>query len=169
MRLVNSRNRRKQANNKRIMVEQAGPRWGECGAFLSNNLKTGACYRLVADGWSRATGQYFANAALSGTAAFTRVDVRIDADWNGLSPAGSNSLGYSSVGATNWSAQWNGDVIPAYSQTYTFSLTSSGGARLYIRPAGSTTYTTLVNDWTVQTAPRTPAPTPWLPGRNTTW
>ena len=47
---------------------------------------------------------------------------------------------------------WTGEVIPKFSQTYTFTATTAGGDMLYIRPHDSSTWTTLVNDWTVHTA-----------------
>ena len=47
---------------------------------------------------------------------------------------------------------WTGEVIPKFSQTYTFTATTVGGDMLYIRPHGSSTWTTLVNDWTVHAA-----------------
>lgn len=96
-------------------------------------------------------GYYYASSNLSGPAAFDRQDVRIDFDWRTvLAPGGSNSPGFGSIGHNNFSVRWTGQVVAANSQTYTFTtLVDSGdGARLLIRPAGSTPWTTVIDDWT---------------------
>ena len=88
------------------------------------------------------TGQYFNNLTLSGSPAFTRTDVRVDANWNGASPAGSSSPGFATVAGTNWSAKWTGSIIPTYSEAYTFTTISDDGVRLVVDGK------TLINDWT---------------------
>lgn len=96
-------------------------------------------------------GQYFASTDLSGPVAFQRQDVRIDFDWGTvLTPGGANSLGFNSIGHNNFSVRWTGQVVAGNSQTYIFTdaVDAADGTRLLIRPAGSTTWTTLVNDWT---------------------
>lgn len=96
-------------------------------------------------------GSYYASTDLSGPAAFGRQDVRIDFDWGTLqTPGGSTSPGFSSVGHDNFSVQWVGQVVPANSQTYTFTflIDAGDGARLMIRPAGSTTWSLIIDDWT---------------------
>ena len=95
-------------------------------------------------------GQYYSNASLSGTPAFTRDDVRVNFDWGTTqAPGGSIDAGFNAVGAQNFSAQWTGQVIPTFGETYTFKANSAGGGdRLSIRPTGTTTWTTLVDDWT---------------------
>jgi hypothetical protein len=91
-------------------------------------------------------GQYYANTSLSGTPAFTRTDVRIDADWDGASPAGSTSPGFADFPGTNWSAKWTGSIIPAYSQAYTFTTISDDGIRVIVNGQ------TVINDWTAHAA-----------------
>ena len=96
-------------------------------------------------------GEYFNNTTFSGTPAFTRTDVRIDFNWGATdAPGGSTSPGFSSIGTTNYSVLWTGQVIPKYSQTYTFTATANGDVQLYIQAAGSSTWTTLVNQTTPQ-------------------
>ena len=53
----------------------------------------------------------------------------------------------SRVGADNFSVRWTGQLIPRFSETYTFRTTSDDGVRLWIKPAGSTSWTQLVNHW----------------------
>jgi hypothetical protein len=77
------------------------------------------------------TGSYYANTALTGSAAFTRVDDRVDFNFgtNGA-PGGTTDPSFA-VGASNWSAKWVGMVIPRYSEAYTIAVTSEGADRLY--------------------------------------
>jgi PA14 domain/Dockerin type I domain len=96
-------------------------------------------------------GEYFNNTTFSGTPAFTRTDARIGFNWGATdAPGGSTSPGFSSIGTTNYSVLWTGQVIPKYSQTYTFTATTNGGVQLYIQAAGSNTWTTLINQPTPQ-------------------
>ena len=71
------------------------------------------------------SGQYYNNMTLSGTPAFTRVDPQIGFNWNGGSPS-------TGMPATQWSARWNGTITAPQSGTYTFSLDSDDGSRLFI-------------------------------------
>ena len=56
---------------------------------------------------------------------------------------------FASVSLDNFSVLWNGEVIPKFSQTYIFTVTTAGGDMLFIRPHGSSSWTTLVSDWTI--------------------
>ena len=93
-------------------------------------------------------GEYFANPDLDGSPAFTRRDNRIDFDWQGRAPGGSVSPDFASVGADDFSVRWTGQVIPRFSESYTFGATGNGGVRLSIRPAGGlSTWTVLIDTW----------------------
>ena len=106
-------------------------------------------------------GEYYSSAAalpgtpLSapyGSPAFSRQDVRIDFNWAaGAQPGGSPDPVFASVSSSNFSVLWSGEVIPKYSETYTFTATTAGEDVLFIRLHGASTWTTLVNDWTVHT------------------
>jgi hypothetical protein len=99
------------------------------------------------------TGSYYNNATLNGSPAFTRVDTRIDFNFGTTgTPGGSTDPQFAAIGTTNWSASWNGQVIPKYSETYTFTVTSEGAARLYIVPSGQAYGSPLINDFTQHTA-----------------
>lgn len=87
--------------------------------------------------------QFYNNMTLSGSPTLTRVDPQVDFNWNGNSPG-------SGVNTTQWSAKWTGTLTAPQSGTYTFSITSDDGSRLYInnqelidnwRDQGSTTAT----------------------------
>jgi beta-glucosidase len=71
------------------------------------------------------TGQYYDNMTLSGTPAATQNAPNVDFNWNSGSPV-------SGVPATQWSAKYTGTLTPPTTGTYTFSLTSDDGSRLYI-------------------------------------
>jgi hypothetical protein len=97
-------------------------------------------------------GEYFANPDLSGTPSFTRTDVRIDFDWQGRAPGGSTSPDYAAVPATDFSVRWTGQLIPKFSEFYTFQATGNDGIRVWIRPTGGQfDWTELVNDWDTPT------------------
>ncbi len=94
------------------------------------------------------SGAYFANADLTGSPAFTRKDVRVDFDWGTIGkPGGSIDPTYANVGPNNWSVQWTGQIMARFSETYTFTTVSAGGVRLFIRPAGTSSWTTLIDHW----------------------
>ncbi len=88
------------------------------------------------------TGQYYPNANFSGTPAFTRVDDRIDFNWGGASPAGSNDAGFAGFPGTNWSVKWTGSIIPQFSESYTFITNSDAGIRVIVNGK------TVINDFT---------------------
>ncbi|HEY4464733.1 MAG TPA: glycoside hydrolase family 3 C-terminal domain-containing protein [Streptosporangiaceae bacterium] len=71
------------------------------------------------------SAQFFNNMTLSGSPAATRTDPNVDFNWNGASPQ-------AGVPATQWSAKWTGTIVPPSTGTYTFSLTSDDGSRLFI-------------------------------------
>jgi beta-glucosidase len=84
-------------------------------------------------------GQFYNNVNLSGSPVLTRTDSNIDFNWNGNSPG-------QGVNADNWSAQWTGTLTPPTTGTYTFSLTSDDGSRLYINGQ------LVVDNWNYQAA-----------------
>ena len=94
-------------------------------------------------------GEYFANADLTGSPSFTRRELRLDFDWGTVLPiGGSNDPRYQSVPTDNFSARYTGKIIAAFSETYTFKLVADDGARLFIRPEGGSSWTTLIDQWT---------------------
>ena len=58
-----------------------------------------------------------------------------------LKPGGSTSPGYRDVSHNNFSARWTGQLIPQFSQTYTFTTISDDGVRLYVDN------NLVINDW----------------------
>ncbi len=77
---------------------------------------------------------YYGGTDLSGNPIATGEASNIDYNWKGSSPT-------SGVPATDWSASWSGTLIPPKTGTYTFSLTSDDGSRLYIDGKE------LINNW----------------------
>jgi beta-glucosidase len=71
------------------------------------------------------SAQFYNNMTLSGTPVATRTDPNVDFNWNGASPQ-------SGVNATQWSSKWTGTIDPPATGTYTFSLTSDDGSRLFV-------------------------------------
>src|ERR1700690_2103075 len=79
----------------------------------------------VGGGWLQggALGQYYNNATLTEPPSFARRDVRVDFTWGALGkPGGSRSPGFADVGNQNFSARWTGQIMPRFSESYTFKL-----------------------------------------------
>ncbi len=70
-------------------------------------------------------GEYFTTQDLSGAAAVTRKDPKVDFDWGAGSP---DPL----VPVDHFSVRWSGQVQPRYTGTYTFSTTSDDGSRVFV-------------------------------------
>jgi YVTN family beta-propeller protein len=73
------------------------------------------------------TGQYFANAALTGAAALTRTEA-VNFAWGGAAPA-------TGLPADNFSARWTGQVGAPSTGTYRFQTVSDDGVRLWVNGA----------------------------------
>lgn len=99
-------------------------------------------------------GSYFNSTDLSANGTnpvlFTRSDVRIDFDWgdNLYDVGGSSAPGFRDIGRDNFSISWDGQIIPRFTETYTFEVDADDGARLYLRLAGTTTWTPIISAWT---------------------
>ncbi len=85
------------------------------------------------------SGQYYNNMTLNGSPVLTRNDATINFNYNGNSPG-------SGVNATQWSAKWTGTLTPPATGSYTFSLTSDDGSRLFING------TKIIDNWRDQAA-----------------
>ncbi len=70
-------------------------------------------------------GSYFNNVTLTGTPSVIRPESAINYDWGTGSPA-------AGINVDNFSARWEGTVIPSVSGTYTFTLTGDDGIRLWV-------------------------------------
>jgi hypothetical protein len=76
---------------------------------------------------------------------FTRADVRLDFPLGNRSWGGSIDPSFACLPAVGFSAQWAGQLVPAFSETYTLNLGADGVAQLYLRPSGSTNYKLVVD------------------------
>ena len=70
-------------------------------------------------------GQYFNNTTLRGEPVLTRIDPQIDFNWGAGTPD-------PILSDNNWSARWTSDLNVLFADTYTFSVNSEGGTRLWI-------------------------------------
>ncbi len=83
-------------------------------------------------------GDYYNNIDFTGTLK-TRYDANVNRNWGTAAPI-------SGIANTTYSVRWTGQILPQYSQEYTFFVTSSGGARLMVNGQA------LVNNWTDHTS-----------------
>jgi len=70
-------------------------------------------------------GEYFRNADLSGTPALTRIDPEVNFNWGSGGPG-------APLPDNGWSARWTADLEISVTDTFTFSVNSEGGTRLWI-------------------------------------
>ena len=80
------------------------------------------------------SGDYYDNSDFTNLQ-LTRIDPTVDFDWGGGSPD-------PGIGADTFSVRWTGQVVPLYSQTYTFYTQSDDGVRLWVNGVQ------VVNNWT---------------------
>ena len=73
-----------------------------------------------------ASGKYYNNTNLTGTAAATRIDTAIDFNWDTGSP------GVTGVGTDNFSVRWDGYIKVPTTGNYQFETVSDDGVRLWI-------------------------------------
>jgi len=149
--------------NRPISKHRARKRARHLIDFLESRLMLNAGGGYTGSG---IPGNYYNNTTFSGSPSFLRVDDRIDFNFGSTStPGGSNSPGFNALGVTNWSAQWAGQVIPKYSETYTFTVTSEGEARFYIVPYNQSFGSPQINDFTEHTTQATDTYSMALSGR----
>jgi len=92
-------------------------------------------------------GQYYANTNLAGSPSFTRRDVRLDFGLNHLPPGGAGQVGdlaFRSVPTSGFAVQWTGQLIPRFAEAYTFAVLARDAFILRLRPAGGSTWTTVI-------------------------
>ena len=88
----------------------------------AGNVTTVTGTLAVVTGWK---GEYFANNALTGTPALTRIDADINVDFGTGAPA-------TGLPVDNFSIRWSRTVTMADAGTYTFSAGADDGVRLYV-------------------------------------
>jgi len=77
------------------------------------------------DGGGGIKGEYFNNTTLNETPALTRIDPDVNFDWGGGGPG-------APLPDNGWSARWTADLEIVFADTFTFSVNSEGGTRLWI-------------------------------------
>ncbi len=76
----------------------------------------------------------------TGPPTLTRVDPTIDFNWGTSSPD-------PSISTDHFGVVWTGRILAQYSESYTFSAYVNDGVMLKISPAGTNTWTTIINNW----------------------
>jgi hypothetical protein len=100
---------------------------------------------IAGSGW---VGQYFPNPGLSGQPSFARPDIRVDFDWGSTgSVSGSIVPAEASFPTDGFSVRWSATLLPRFSETYLFSISADEGVVLRIKAQGSSTWTTVIDQW----------------------
>jgi hypothetical protein len=108
----------------RVVVSNAFGSITSAAATLSVSASTGRGLR----------GEYFDEMDLT-SLVLTRTDATVNFDFGEGSPV-------AGVAAESYSVRWTGQVVPRFSQTYTFTTLSDDGVRLWVNDVQ------LVNNWT---------------------
>ena len=123
-----------------------------CALFACAMLLTGfrpALGQAVGGGYTEGglVGEYFSNPSWQGTPAFTRREVRIHFDWGTVLPVGgSTTEAYRTFPHDNFSVRWSGQLIPRFSEAYTFiaELAVGDDVRVKLKGAGETTWREII-------------------------
>jgi uncharacterized repeat protein (TIGR03806 family) len=108
---------------------------GVASASFVNTAALGDGAGLLGQYWSNVTSAAFTNIAFSAPPTLTRTDAVVNFNWSSIGPS-------SSIGQSNFTARWSGCVQPQYSESYTFTVLSDDGARLWVNGQ------LLINAWT---------------------
>jgi glucose/arabinose dehydrogenase len=103
--------------------------WSDGGAATHSvtTPSTNTTYTATLSETSGFTGEYYDNQDFTGLAT-TRADPTIDFDWGTGAPA-------TGMGTDQFSVRWTGNVVPQFSETYTFYTVSDDGVRLWVNGA----------------------------------
>ncbi|CAN5247530.1 hypothetical protein BH09BAC3_BH09BAC3_19110 [soil metagenome] len=113
----------------------------------ASNVEFTASYTPVPVGNGNGlAGSYFNKTATTaqpqpfvGLPRLDRIDNQVDFDWGGGSPD-------PVINADNFTARWTGEVLPQFTEVYTFYTTSDDGARLWVNNA------LIIDKWILQAA-----------------
>jgi hypothetical protein len=129
------------ASDYTLAAAQAGDNGARFRAIVVNSfgnaLSNEAVLTVTGGGGGTGNGlaaTYFDNSNLTG-ASVSRIDPRIDFVLGSASPA-------PGIGPETFSARWTGQVMPQFSETYTFYTVSNDGVRLWVNGVR------IVNNWT---------------------
>ncbi|HVZ73012.1 MAG TPA: PA14 domain-containing protein [Polyangia bacterium] len=100
-----------------------GLTWQTPGALSPSAIPSGALYRVGPGGGTGLLATYYPGLAFAGTP-MTRVDPGIDLSATTTLPSG--------IATPNYSTKWDGEIVPTYSETYTFTVTAAGDAALTV-------------------------------------
>jgi hypothetical protein len=100
-----------------------GLTWQPPGALSQQAVPSGSLYRVVPGVGTGLLATYFDNPGLTGPSG-TRVDADVEQSSTTVLPPG--------VFGPTYSVQWEGEIVPLESDTYTFTLISAGAAHLEI-------------------------------------
>ncbi|MBL0927246.1 MAG: immunoglobulin domain-containing protein [Phycisphaerales bacterium] len=78
-----------------------------------------------AGGGTGLTGRYYTNRDFTGSPVLTRVDPTINFDWSASGPGGG-------LPQANYGVRWTGQLRPRFTETYTLSVRSDDGTRLFV-------------------------------------
>jgi hypothetical protein len=123
-----------------VMASQPGAaNSGVASASFVDSSATGTGTGLLGAYWTNVTSVAFTNLSFAVPPTLVRTDAMVNFDWASTPPA-------ANIGLTNFAVRWIGSLLPEYGETYTFSVDSDSGVRLYVNDQ------LLINKWVDQPA-----------------
>ncbi len=118
--------------------------WGTGTSTTISGLVAGTYSFIIDEQKCPGTGDglnadFYSSRDLSGSSVLSRIDTTVDFDWGSGSPG-------SPVGTNNFSVRWSGQVLPCYTETYSFRTRSDDGIRLMVDGD------TIIDNWTYHAA-----------------
>ena len=108
-----------------------GLTWQPPGTIGQTAIPTANLYAIAPGGTTGLSGTYFQLPAFAG-AVTTRPDPNIDINKD-VNPPGATPMDLpSGYGPTKFSAIWDGEIIPSFTESYNFYVVGSGSAQLFI-------------------------------------
>ncbi len=129
-----------QSGNTIAMRSNVTGKYVSANTSVNGNLM--ASFATSIGGWEQfewqpqcLTGEYYDNADFTGPF-YVRRDAAVNFDW------GTNSPMPGKIAPTTFSVRWTGQVVPRYTQPYTFFVNADDGVRLWVNGVQ------IVNSWT---------------------
>ena len=110
-----------------------GLTWQPPGAIGQTAIPSTNLYAIAPGGTTGLSATFFFNTGFGG-AAITRTDANVDINKD-VAPPGPAPLDLPAGYGPSYSAIWDGEIVPAFAESYNFYVVGSGTAHLYINGA----------------------------------
>ncbi len=130
------------ANLQAVAIKSGAANSSVASASFINVAEAGNGSGLLGQYWANTSSAAFTNSSFIVPPTLVSTDAMVNFDWSSTGPD-------PSIGQTNFTVRWTGLVRPQYSETYTFTVISDDGARLWINGQ------LLIDNWTADSGTTT--------------